>query len=155
MEGARVLCPQCQQPMAMPALTIPFRGEEALPTVFASKNSGGALSPDKRYALVVLNGKEPGKVIPIEKPRVTIGRSGCDVVLDDTELSRQHVLIAINGAGARLEDLGSTNGTFVGESRVQQAALEDRSEFRIGAHELLFVVSDREGPPQAASRAGR
>jgi hypothetical protein len=110
---------------------------------------GRALSPNKRYALVVLSGKEPGKVIPIDKARVTIGRSGCDVVLDDTELSRQHALIAISGAGARLEDLGSTNGTYVGETRIQQASLEDRSEFRIGAHELLFVMTDREGPPQS------
>ncbi len=121
-----------------------------VPTVFASKESGEALSPDKRYALVVLSGKEPGKVIPIDKARVTIGRTGCDVVLDDTELSRQHVLIAINGTSARLEDLGSTNGTYVDETRVEQAALEDRSEFRIGSHELLFVMTDREGPPQAA-----
>lgn len=136
--------------MAMPALTMPIGGEEGVPTVFASKDSGGALSPEKRYALVVLSGKEPGKIIPIEKPRVTIGRSGCDVVLDDTDLSRQHALIAIHGTSARLEDLGSTKGTYVGESRVQQTALEDRSEFRIGAHELLFVMTDREGPPQAA-----
>ena len=66
-------------------------------------------------------------------------------------LSRQHVLIAINGTSVRLEDLGSTNGTYVDETRVQQAALEDRCEFRIGTHELLFVMTDRDGPPQAAS----
>jgi len=149
MVGARVLCPRCQQPMEMPAMTIAFSGPDGVPTVFASKDSGGALPPNKRYALVVLSGKEPGKVIPIDKARVTIGRSDCDVVLDDTELSRQHALIAINGASARLEDLGSTNGTYVGETRIQQASLEDRSEFRIGAHELLFVMTDREGPPQA------
>ena len=150
MDGARVLCPRCQQPMAMPAMTMPFSDAE-VPTVFASRESGGALSPDKRYALVVLSGKEPGKVIPIDKARVTIGRTGCDVVLDDTELSRQHALIAINGTRARLEDLGSTNGIYVDETRVAQADLEDLSEFRIGTHELLFVMTDREGPPQAGS----
>jgi pSer/pThr/pTyr-binding forkhead associated (FHA) protein len=138
--------------MVMPAMTMPVSGEGAVPTVFASKDSGGALSPAKRYALVVLSGKEPGKVIPIDKARVTIGRSDCDVVLDDTELSRQHALIAINGTRARLQDLGSTNGTYVGESRVDQAALEDRSEFRIGTHELLFVMTDREGPLPAAGQ---
>ena len=98
-----------------------------------------------------MSGKEPGKVIPIEKARLTIGRSDCDVVLDDTELSRQHALIAINGTNAQLEDLGSSNGTYVGESRIQRAVLDDRSEFRVGSHELLFVMTDREGPPQAAS----
>ena len=97
----------------------------------------------RRYALVIVSGKEPGKVFPIEKVRVTIGRTGCDVVLDDTKLSRQHALITIDGTSARLEDLGSTNGTFVGERRIERADLEDRSEFRVASHQLLFVVTDR------------
>jgi pSer/pThr/pTyr-binding forkhead associated (FHA) protein len=128
----------------MPEMTVPFVDPKAVPTAPASKVSGGALSDSKRYSLVVVTGKDPGKVFPIEKPRVTIGRSDCDVVLDDTELSRQHAVIAIDGTSARLEDLGSTNGTFVGEKRIEQAALEDRSEFRVGTHQLLFVMADRE-----------
>ncbi len=143
MDGAQVLCPQCQQPLEMPEMTVPFLDPKDTPTAPASKSSGGALSDNKRYALVIVSGKEPGKVFPIEKARVTIGRTGCDVVLDDTELSRQHALIAIDGTNARLEDLGSTNGTFVEENRVEQVALEDRSEFRVGSHQLLFVMTYR------------
>ena len=143
LDGARVLCPECQRPMQMPEMTLPFLDPKDIPTAPASKTSGGALSDNKRYALVIVSGKEPGKVFPIEKARGTIGRTGCDVVLDDTKLSRQHALIAIDGTSARLEDLGSTNGTFVGERRIERADLEDRSEFRVGSHQLLFVVSDR------------
>lgn len=106
--------------------------------------SAGSLSDGKKYAIVVVSGGEPGRVIPIEKPRVTIGRAGCDIVLDDPQLSRQHALVAISGTSARLEDLGSTNGTFVDEKRIEQVELEDRSEFRIGSHELVFVMTDRE-----------
>ena len=145
MQGAHVLCPTCGTPLALPAMTMPLMpvgGDEAIPTVFATKDTGGVLSDGKRYALVVLTGKEPGKIIPIDKARVTIGRSGCDIVLDDGELSRQHALIAINGTSARLEDLGSTNGTYVGENRIERTVLDDRSEFRIGGHELLFVMTD-------------
>ena len=144
INGAQVLCPRCQQPLEMPEMTVPFLDPKNIPTAPASKTSGGALSDNKRYALVIVSGKEPGKVFPIEKARVTIGRKGCDVVLDDTELSRQHALIAIDGTNARLEDLGSTNGTFVGGNRIERADLEDRSEFRVGSHELLFVMTDRE-----------
>jgi hypothetical protein len=144
MDGAQVLCPHCQQPMQMPEMTVPFMDPKGAPTALASKASGGALSDAKRYSLVVVSGKDPGKVFPIEKARVTIGRSDCDIVLDDTELSRQHAVIAIDGTSARLDDLGSTNGTFVGENRIEQAALEDRSEFRVGSHQLLFVMTDRE-----------
>jgi len=130
--------------MELPAMTMPFADAEAVPTVYATGVSGGELAPNKRYALVVLNGKEPGKVIPIDKARITIGRSDADIVLDDAELSRQHALIAINGMSARLEDLGSTNGTYVEEERIELADLADRFEFRVGNHQLLFVMTDRE-----------
>jgi pSer/pThr/pTyr-binding forkhead associated (FHA) protein len=45
---------------------------------------------------------------------------------------------------ARLEDLGSTNGTFVDGERVESAELSDRSEFRIGFHEFVFVMRDQD-----------
>ena len=93
---------------------------------------------------MVVNGAEPGRVVPLAKPRVVIGRADCDLVLSDPELSRQHALIAINGTNARLEDLGSTNGTFVDNKRIETADLVDRSEFRIGSHELVFVIRDEE-----------
>ncbi len=62
MEGAQVLCPECQQPMEMPDMTLQFFDPKEIPTAPASKTSGGALSDGKRYALVVVDGKEPGKV---------------------------------------------------------------------------------------------
>ena len=65
-------------------------------------------------------------------------------VWDDTEISRQHVLLEICGTDAMVQDLGSTNGTHVDGSRVTQAPLQNRSEFRIGNHELMFVVTERE-----------
>jgi pSer/pThr/pTyr-binding forkhead associated (FHA) protein len=125
-------------------MTMPFTDAEAVPTVYTTGVSGGELSPNKRYALVVLNGKEPGKIIPIDKARITIGRTDADIVLDDVELSRQHALIAINGMSASLEDLGSTNGTYVDEERIQRVDLADRHEFRVGNQQLLFVMTDRE-----------
>ena len=138
-----VTCPKCGAPRPDPAWTMPF-SEAGTPTVESRKSDAGTLSRGKKYALVVVNGEEPGKVVSIEKPRVVIGRADCDVELDDPQLSRQHALIAINGTSARLEDLGSTNGTFVDEERVESCELVDRSEFRIGSHELLFVMRDRE-----------
>jgi hypothetical protein len=37
--------------MELPAMTIAFSGPDGVPTVFASKDSGGALSPNKRYVM--------------------------------------------------------------------------------------------------------
>lgn len=58
-----------------------------------------------------------GRVLPIE-PDLTIGREGCDVVLPDPEVSRRHAVMRVLDSGAAaIEDLGSTNGTWVNDER--------------------------------------
>jgi FHA domain len=65
---------------------------------------------------------------------VVIGREGCDVVLADPEVSRRHALVrVVAGGGVAIEDLGSTNGTFVNERRVEGVvALRDGDSVRFG-----------------------
>jgi pSer/pThr/pTyr-binding forkhead associated (FHA) protein len=59
-----------------------------------------------------------GRVLPIEAD-LTIGREGCDVVLPDPEVSRRHAVMRVLDSGAvAIEDLGSTNGTWVNDDRV-------------------------------------
>jgi len=137
---ARVLCPGCNEPLTLPEMTIPL----SLTQVHGRMSGAEGLAPDKKYALLVLSGTEAGRVVEIEKAFVTIGRSGCDVVLDDPELSRRHARIRIRGSEGELEDMGSTNGTFVGDDRIQKSVvIENRSKFRVGGVELAFVVTDR------------
>jgi pSer/pThr/pTyr-binding forkhead associated (FHA) protein len=58
-----------------------------------------------------------GRVLPIEAG-LTIGREGCDVVLPDPEVSRRHAVMRRLDSGAfAIEDLGSTNGTYVNDAR--------------------------------------
>ncbi len=135
---ARVLCPECQEPLTLPEMTIPISIAQV-----KEETEGEGLAPDKKYAILVLNGTDTGRVVAIEKKLVTIGRSGCDIILDDPELSRRHARIRIHGSEATLEDMGSTNGTFVGKDRVDRAIIENRSKFRVGNVELAFVVTDR------------
>jgi S-DNA-T family DNA segregation ATPase FtsK/SpoIIIE len=138
-DEARVLCPECSAPLSLPEMTIPLSIAQ-VPSPLAHEG----LDPAKKYALLVLSGTETGRVVAIDKKLVTIGRSGCDVVLDDPELSRRHAKIRIQGSLATLEDLGSTNGTFVGNERIESAPIENRSRFRVGGVELAFVVTDRQ-----------
>src|SRR3954454_10514764 len=49
---------------------------------------------------------------------VVIGREGCDVVLADPEVSRRHAALRMTDEGPAVEDLGSTNGTFVNGQRI-------------------------------------
>ena len=135
-------CPRCGAPQPDPNWTMPYSSSGAQATIQSRQAATGGLAPGKKYALVIVQGADPGSIVPIEKPRVVIGRAECDIVLKDPELSRQHALIAINGMSARLEDLGSTNGTFVDGQRIQAVELADRSEFRVGTTELLFVMRD-------------
>jgi FHA domain len=137
-DAARVLCPECQQPLTLPEMTVPISIAHV-----KSETEGLGLDPGKKYAVLVLSGTETGRVVGIEKRLVTIGRSGCDVILDDPELSRRHAKIRIHGADATLEDMGSTNGTFVANERIESATIENRSKFRVGNVELAFVVTDR------------
>lgn len=138
-QSASVLCPECGHPITLPEMTMPIS--------IASAQEAVERRDAKKFALLVLDGKESGKVFDLKKKESTIGRSDCDVILDDAELSRRHAKIVLdnldNGA-AVLEDLGSTNGTFVGKRRVTKADLENRSRFRVGTHEIAFVVTDRE-----------
>jgi Inner membrane component of T3SS, cytoplasmic domain len=135
-------CSRCGAPRTDSSWTQPV--EAAGATIQSKAVSGGGLAPGKKYALIIVQGEDSGRVIPIEKSRITLGRADCDVSLKDPELSRQHALISIHGMNARLEDLGSTNGTFVDGERVESAELTDRSEFRIGFHEFVFVMRDQD-----------
>lgn len=53
-----------------------------------------------------------GRVLTME-PGAVIGREGCDIVLPDPEVSRRHAMIQVEGPVASIQDLGSTNGTYV------------------------------------------
>lgn len=100
------------------------------------------LPGNTRVSLAVIGGPQAGKIFTLEKPRVVLGRSGADVVLDDPEISREHAALEIGAAGARLVDLGSSTGTFVGDRRVPEARIENRGEFTVGGSTLMLIVTE-------------
>jgi hypothetical protein len=66
------------------------------------------------HYLVVLEGGEPGRRIPLGQAPLTIGReAGRGLVLVDTEVSRFHLQLAVVGDAVVVEDRQSTNGTFI------------------------------------------
>ncbi len=69
--------------------------------------------------LVVRTGPNPGMVFELTKEITTLGRDVAnDIVLGDPEVSRQHSRITRTPGGYVLEDMGSTNGTFVNGERL-------------------------------------
>jgi len=69
--------------------------------------------------LVMTKGPQPGQTFGLEKDLIMIGRApDNDVVINHPEVSRQHARLTRRGTAVVLEDLGSTNGTFVNGVRL-------------------------------------
>ena len=82
-------------------------------------------------------------------PGATIGREGCDVVLADPEVSRRHAALRMTGDGPAVEDLGSSNGTWVNGERIEgQRPIEEGDTVRFGRTEWgLRAVGTGDGRP--------
>ena len=139
-ESANVLCPRCGELLTLPEMTIPV----SIVDTPLMQTPPAALNPRKKYALLIVSGKEAGKVLDIQKTVVTIGRSGCDLLVDDPELSRRHARVEVRGDEITLKDLDSTNGTFMDDERIREVLIDNRSKFRVGSHEIALVITDRD-----------
>ncbi|HFE66417.1 MAG TPA: FHA domain-containing protein, partial [Chloroflexi bacterium] len=77
------------------------------------------MTQETQYQLVVRKGPTVGQAIVLDLPVMTIGRDPIsDVVLNDPEVSRQHVRLTLTEDGYSAQDLGSTNGTFIDGDRI-------------------------------------
>jgi hypothetical protein len=66
-------------------------------------------------------------------PGMTVGRVGADIVLRDPEVSRRHAIFHEVGGGLGVEDLGSSNGTFVNGGRIDSVTvLSEGDALRFG-----------------------
>jgi len=95
------------------------------------------------------------RVAPIGMEPLVVGTSpDCDLTLEDAHVSRKHCSLAIDEAGVLLRDLGSKNGTFVGDVQVREALLVPGLVARLGQWRLVVRVT---GAPHemALSRSAR
>ena len=101
--------------------------------------------------LVVERGPVPSLRFALQQEQMTIGRSaGNDLVLADPEVSRRHVRVLRRADGFAVEDIGSTNGTFVNGQRISHLTLlQDGDTIDLGDTVRLRFVSPRAAPPAA------
>ncbi len=94
---------------------------------------------ERRPYLLVLSGPQLGEIFPLDPEReIILGRDpACEIRLRDTGVSRNHAGIVASPAGARLRDLGSTNGIFVEGLRVADCELQDGQRVQMGMHTAL------------------
>ncbi len=92
-----------------------------------------------QYRLIVKSGGVAGTAYTLETAEIYIGRDvQNDIVITEAEVSRRHARLTRQASAYVLEDLGSTNGTFVnGKRLVAPYTLRPGDEIRIGPHVVL------------------
>ena len=92
--------------------------------------------------LLIRSGQQTGRVLEVTGERFVIGRDDdCDLQLMDEKISRKHASLVTHADGrVILQDLGSTNGTFIDEQRVTQPT-EVRGDEQVRVGDTMLVVS--------------
>ena len=106
-------------------------------------------------SLLVISGPLAGEVIAVDRSLV-LGRAETDVIIDDPELSRRHLQVSPEADLLLAEDLGSTNGTFVRERRIEGLTrLRHGDRLTLGATVLEVQGAAAAPVPASESPAGR
>lgn len=110
-------------------------------TVVATSIAPAAPLSGKRAQLVVLAGANVGEMYSLFGT-LSMGRGrDADIRIQGDGISRQHARIHVSPAGVVLEDLGSTNGSFVnGERVVEQCPLNDGDKIQLGGTTILKLT---------------
>jgi two-component system cell cycle response regulator len=119
--------------------------------------------------LVVYYGPNLGRRHALDKPEIVMGRSdSATIQVDQEAVSREHAKVAVEGGLCRITDLGSTNGTWVNDQRVEDAELRDGDLVRVGQtvfkyltganieakyHDALYLLSTTDGLTGATNKS--
>ena len=100
-----------------------------------------AVSQVPQYALRFISGKYQGGEFPLRMDReIVIGRSSdLDMVLVEDMVSRKHAKISTAGGQITIQDLGSTNGTFVNGEKIKKVRLKEGDRILIGTSIIKLV----------------
>ncbi|HSR45940.1 MAG TPA: FHA domain-containing protein [Acidimicrobiia bacterium] len=149
-------CPSCQENLADDAAECTVCGtiidhEPTVVFVPVSADAHPAMSAETAahlpgvhgYGLVIERGPRAGLTFVLQPGVTTVGRDPTsDIFLNDITVSRQHCRFMVDARGLRIEDSGSTNGTYANEVRVDEAWLKAGDEVIIGKFHLLVATGD-------------
>ncbi|MFH2008555.1 MAG: DUF4388 domain-containing protein [bacterium] len=108
-----------------------------------------------QYALRFISGKYQGGEFPLHENReIIIGRSSeLDMVLVEDMVSRKHSKISTMEGDLSIQDLGSTNGTFVNGERIKFSKLKEGDRILIGTSIIKLVAVDEAMQAKFAERS--
>lgn len=137
----------------LPRLSIPDEEEEERGTAETRLLAPGEILYGGRkrvpWFVVIHGARSAGRMFKLQSG-MTIGRAiGSDLLLDEDGVSRRHAKLKVLSTGQVLiEDLGSSNGIYFGEERVERRVLSDGDRIRIGDVVLALLLLD--APNEAA-----
>jgi hypothetical protein len=86
--------------------------------------------------------------IDLKQGDMKIGRKpGCDILIDNLAVSGEHANIFTVGEDSFVQDLGSTNGTFIGNKKISKHHLKNGDPIVIGKHTLVYLIDSAHGQP--------
>ena len=89
--------------------------------------------------LTIVKGPQVGQTFELDQAEITLGRDPKNsVFLNDMTVSRRHAVLHIAGGSARIEDLGSLNGTWVDGAIVKTSPLVDGSTIQVGTFRMVY-----------------
>ncbi len=165
--GARASCPNCGQQILIPvrekameaaSFTAPSPVADFGQTIAYDFSEVDQSITEVTTLLKEISSREPffhaglsfalrdaavGREFPLEKPAITLGRIGCDINLNDPEVSRLHCLVKVFGDRFVVVDQKSTNGTFFEGRKVMSAKLGRNGKFSVGNTTLEPVVKQK------------
>ena len=96
-------------------------------------------------SLKVTRGQANKQTLEIGPETQVVGRNeACDIVLDDRKVSAVHMELVATERGVRVRDLGSRNGTFIGDTRIGEVYLMKPTTITVGESSLNFEPTQPE-----------
>jgi pSer/pThr/pTyr-binding forkhead associated (FHA) protein len=102
------------------------------------------------YQLTMRSGPTPGKSYPLEQEEIFLGRDlANDVPISDPEVSRRHARFIMQADGIVIEDLGSTNGTFINGQRISTPQILHAGDVITFGENIVMVFEKASYDPDA------
>jgi predicted component of type VI protein secretion system len=109
-----------------------------------------------QFQLTMRSGPNPGTVYALDSEQISLGRDSTnEIPVNDAEVSRRHARLSFQGGKYVLEDMGSTNGTFVNGQRLTGPRVLKSGEVISLGEQIVFVYEAVNTDPGATMVSSR
>ena len=114
----------------------------ALPNILLDKSE-----TKQKYEYFLVPQAAPTMQIRLTKMTSVVGREDhCDIVIDDSQISRRHCLLETSEQYVKVKDLGSSNGTFINGLPIKDGFLNAKDQLSLGSYQLTLVKEQKRAP---------